>query len=190
VLPDGSRRATRHPARIIIVVLIGLIAAIAAWALLPRSLGTITVERVELLAGGVADGSSKPPELTTPIRLAVTFSASDDLDRIRRRAGLGYIAVRLADCRDADLATTEVAAQRASYLADYGRVRRLPAALGGKARYLAVFDEQLRQTVNHETRRIPAQAAPGGLCVALYGASMWFGHGRSNSVLVGPSWRK
>lgn len=184
---DGShRRAVRRPALLVLAILVALVAAVAVWALVPRDLGTVTVERVRLLAAGAPDGGTKPAALGTPVRIAVTFAVPQDLASVRERLGLGYIAARLADCRNDAAATQEVIDQRAGYLGDYGRVTRLGTGAGGLTRYRAVFDDELTATVDHAARRAPARVTPGGLCLSLYGASMWFRHARSTAVPIGP----
>ncbi|MBD8545805.1 hypothetical protein [Sphingomonas sp. CFBP 8760] len=182
---DGaSRRAGRRPVLLVLAVLIALVAAVAVWALVPRDLGPVTVERVRLLPAGAPDGGTKPAALATPVRIAVTFVVPQDLAAVREGLGLGYIAARLADCGDDDAATQEVIAQRAGYLGDYGRVIRLGTGADGRTRYRAVFDDELTATVDHAARRTPARATPGGLCLSLYGASMWFRHATSPAMPI------
>ncbi len=180
----GRRGGAPRPLAIGIAIVVALMAAVAIWALVPRDLGTVTVERVDVLAAGTPDGGTKPPALATPVRLAVTFSAAEDLAGLRDRLGLGYVAARLADCRDHGAATQEVIAQRAGYLGDYRRVTRLGADAAGRIRYRAVFDDELTATVDHAARRTPARTTPGGLCFSLYGASMWFGTAASAAVPI------
>ncbi len=182
---DGApRRAGRRPVLLVLAVLLALVAAVAVWALVPRDLGPVTVERVRLLPAGVPDGGTKPAALATPVRIAVTFAVPHDLATVREGLGLGYIAARLADCRDEDAATQEVIAQRAGYLGDYGRVTRLGTGADGRTRYRAVFDDELTATVDRAARRTPARATPGGLCLSLYGASMWFRHATSPAMPI------
>ena len=178
----GRRRGAPRPLAIGIAIVVALVAAVAIWALVPRDLGAVTVERVDILAAGTPDGGTKPPALATPVRLAVTFSTAEDLAALRDRLGLGYVAARLADCRDDAAATQEVIAQRAGYLGDYRRVSRLGRNAAGHVRYRAVFDDELTTTVDHAARRTPARTTPGGLCFSLHGASMWFGTASSTAV--------
>lgn len=165
------------------LVLLALAAASAAWALLPRDLGDVSVEQVRLLPAGTPDGSRKPAFLATPVRIVVTFVVPENLAPVRRRLGLDYISARMADCRDGAASAQEVVVQGAGYLGDYGRVRRL--GTGAPIRYQAVFDDELTKTVDHGARRSTARATPGGLCFSLYGARMWFGHARSRSIPLG-----
>ena len=183
---DTLRRGGRRTLLLVLAILLALIAAVAVWALVPRDLGHVRVEQVRLLPAGAPDGSTKPAALGTPVRIAVTFTVPQDLTKLRERLGLGYIAARLADCRDAEAATQEVIAQRAGYLGDYGRVSRFGTTPDGRSRYRAVFDDELTATIDHAARRTPARATPGGLCLSLYGASMWFRHAASAAVPIGP----
>jgi hypothetical protein len=159
---------------------------VAIWAVVPRDLGNVRVEQVAVLPAGTPDGGTKPAGLATPVRIAVTFSSAEDLAALRDRLGIGYVAARLADCRDHDAATQEVIAQRAGYLGDHGRVSRLGDAGDGRVRYRAVFDDELTATIDHTARRTPARTTPGGLCFSLYGASMWFGTATSAAVPIAP----
>jgi hypothetical protein len=178
----SSRRAAPRRLAIALAIVVALVAAVAIWALVPRDLGAVTVERIQLLPPGTPDGGTKPAALATPVRLAVTFSAAEDLAALRERLGLGYVVARLADCRDPGAATQEVIAQRAGYLTDNARVTRLGSDAAGRIRYRAILDDELTATVDHVARRTPARTTPGGLCFSLYGASMWFGTAASNAV--------
>jgi hypothetical protein len=177
--PTTRRSGVLRPFAIGVAIIIALAVAVAIWALVPRDLGKVAVERVQLLAPGTPDGGTKPATLATPVRIAVTFSVPEDLAILRDRLGLGYVAAHLADCRNHDAATQEVIAQRGGYLGDYRRVVRLGGGGSGPTRYRAVFDDELTITIDHTARRAPARTIPGGLCFSLYGASMWFGTARS-----------
>ena len=182
VSPEPHRS---HPRRVfwtVVLVLLALAAA-AAWALLPRSLGDVRIDQVRLLPAGTPDGGHKPAFLATPVRFAVTFVVPKDLEAVRTRLGLDYIAAQLTDCRDRSANAQEVVVQGAGYLGDYGRVRRLGS--GPNSRYRAVFDDELTKTVDHRTRRSSARVTPGGLCFSLYGARMWFGHAGSRAIALG-----
>ena len=159
-------------------------ALIVAWAILPRSLGSVRVEEAHLHPVADAYDNRKPAYHPTPVRIAVTFTTSRDLERVRAQLDLGYIAARLADCRHGEAHTLEVVAQRAEYLRDAGRVRRVGDADGGGVRYRAEFDDVLTEVINYEAAYSSAVATPGGLCFSLHGASMWFGQGWSNVVPV------
>lgn len=187
-----AKRATRGPdrRRLIRAFGIGVLTVIAvgslalAWAVLPRSMGEIRVEAVRRQSSPTASDDDKPASEATPVRIVVTFIASEDVERVRERVGLGYVAARLADCRNGAAHTLEVVAQRAEYLREDKRVQRMGATRAGGARYRAAFDDVLTETTDHEARSTRALGTPGGLCFSLYGASMWFGWGRSNVVRI------
>ena len=179
----ARRRWVRHLGRGLLAVT-GLGALIVACAFLPRSLGEVRVEDARLHPVPGAYDIRKPAYHATPVRIAVTFTAGDDLEAVRRRRDLGYIAARLADCRHGAAETLEVVTQRAEYLREDGRVRRQGEADGGSVRYRVEFDDVLTEFVDYEPEYTSALATPGGLCFSLYGASMWFGWGWSNTVTV------
>ena len=180
--PAGRRWVRRLGRGVLAVTALG--ALIVAWAILPRSLGTVRMEDARLHPVADAYDNRKPAYNATPVRIAVTFTASQDLEAVRRRLDLGYVAAQLADCRRGAAHTLEVVAQRAEYLRDAGRVRRLGDAGGGGVRYHAEFDDVLTEVIDYEPAYSSALATPGGLCFSLHGASMWFGWGRSNAVPV------
>ena len=107
-----------------LVAITVLSALLVAWAVLPRSLGEVRVEDVRLRPVPGAYDSRKPAYHPTPVRIAVTFTTDEDLEAVRQRRDLGYVAVRLADCRRDAAHTLEVVTQRAEYLHDGGRVPR------------------------------------------------------------------
>lgn len=179
----AQRRWVRRLGRGVLAVM-ALGAAVVVWAILPRSLGTVRVEDARLHPVADAYDDRKPAYNATPVRIAVTFTASQDLKAVRRRLDLGYVAARLADCRRGAAHTLEVVAQRAEYLRDAGRVRRVGEDGRGGVRYRAEFDDVLTEVVDYEPAYSSALATPGGLCFSLHGASMWFGWGRSNAVGV------
>ena len=184
----SADRARGWPVRrLLIMLLVTVLVAGAAWALLPRKLEPVKIERAELLPPGTGDGSREPVPLATPVRIAITFATSENLAARRAQLGLDYIAARLSGCRGGAAETREVITQDASYLSDYGRVRRLAPGPDGHARYRAVFDNRLTEIVDHQAHDSPALTAPGGLCFRLFGARMWFGTARSAAVPVRPS---
>ena len=183
---DGKRRKIPSLRTLIFMIPALFVAGVASWAVLPRWLGRIAVEQVRLVPVDPPAGKRGQVDRMSPVRIAVTFTATRDLERVRRKTGLGYVAAQLFDCRKSERHTMEVAAQQAGILVDEGRVRPLAATPDGRARYLALFDAQLAEMIDHEARFTPALTTPGGLCLSLYGASMWFGHGRSNSVPLAP----
>lgn len=167
-----------------LLVLMALGALVLAWAMLPRSLGEIRVDDVRLHPVPSASGDRKAADHSPPARIAVTFTAAEDLERARERVDLGYVAARLGDCRHGAAQTLEVVVQRAEYLRDAGRVRRVDEEGRDGVRYRAEFDDVLTEVIDHEAARSSALATPGGLCFSLSAASMWFGWGQSNVVPV------
>lgn len=181
--PAKRGRARRRWVRtfgIGVLIVVALGASALAWAFLPRSLGEVGVEAMRLEPAPTARDDG-PAERSAPARIAVTFVVPEDLERVRARVGLGYVAARLADCRNGEADTLAVVAQRGEYLRDTGRVQRVGEVRGG-VRYRAAFDDVLAEMIDHAARFTSAHATPGGLCFSLYGASMWFGWGRSNVV--------
>ena len=68
---------------------------------------------------------------TTPPRIHVIFSTPTPLEAVLKRKDAGFINATLSDCRSDDRRESEVAAQRAGYFPDEGRVRRLSPSGGG-----------------------------------------------------------
>lgn len=172
---DRARRGRlRRGAALFLTLAIVAAAGIAAWLLLPwRRVNDLAVEGVAIVAAGRPDGGRKPAGLATPIRIAVTFSTPEDLAAVRARLGVGFIAASLFSCDDPASVTREVVTQRAEYLGDHGRVRRLPAR-DGRARYIATFDDRLTRLTDHRFRTVAALGG-GDLCFALDGGGMWWG---------------
>lgn len=166
-----------------VLAMMALGAAFLAWAFLPRSLGEVRVEEARLYPSPTAHETRKPSFHVKPVRIAVTFVASQDIESARERLGLGYVVASLAACDHADAHTYEVVSQDADHLQDNGRVRRLGDVEGG-VRYRAEFDEALTEMIDFEPAYSSALAAPGGLCFSLDGAGQPFGRGRSNVVRV------
>ena len=97
---------------------------------------------------------------TAPPRIVVIFSTPTPVEAILKRKRAGFIRAKLSDCRSGDTLASEVAAQRAGYLRDDGRVQRRPRP-SSPASYVAIFDDVA-------DRR-------GQLCFSLDGGSMWAG---------------
>ena len=165
----------------LLLALLG-VAALAAWALPIRYVRGLEVEMVRLLAPGEPDGSTKPAALSTPRRIAVTFSTPYDLEAMRADEGLGLVYATLAAC-DGEGATSELVTQGAEYRRDDRRVRRLPSR-DGRSRYRAVFNDELTYRVDHQARRKPAIGTPGGLCFSLGGGSMFIGAAWSSKIPI------
>lgn len=180
----ASGRRRRWPG---VLLAAAVLLLVVLWIVLPiRYFGDVRVEGARVLEPGQPDGSRKEPPLATPRRIAVTFSAPVDLAAARAEEGLGYLAARLSACDGGAGDTLEVITQRAEYLGDYGRVRALgPSSVApARPRYRVVFDDRLTRDDRGESRHVAALDVPGGLCFSLYGASMWFGYGWSNKVLL------
>ncbi|RZL28127.1 MAG: hypothetical protein EOP64_05455 [Sphingomonas sp.] len=77
---------------------------------------------------------------TAPPRIVVIFSTPTPIEAILKRKRAGFIRAALSDCHSGDTLTSEVAAQRAGYLRDDGRVRRRPGP-SSPASYVAIFDD-------------------------------------------------
>lgn len=138
----------------------------------PVRLHGLAVESVTVLAPGEPDGSSKPAELATPVRIAVTFSVPRDLVALRERHDLPFVGAVLSACADSQRRNFEVLAQRAEYFGAYGRVRFLGQRGQGKSsRYRAVFDDRLTERVEGRSQDRPALGVAGGLCFSLDGGS-------------------
>ena len=97
---------------------------------------------------------------TAPPRIMVIFSTPTPIEAILKRRRAGFIRAALSDCRSGDTLASEVAAQRAGYLQDDGRVQRRPGP-SSPASYVAVFDDVADRS--------------GPLCFSLDGGSMWAG---------------
>lgn len=174
----------RRPRLIIAIAVLLAAAALAAWELLPRSLPTPAVESARLLGPGEPDGSRRPAVAATPVRIAVTFSTPVDLAAARERARVSYVVARLFPCAGSEQLAAEVVTQDGGYLPDDGRTIRL--APGGRgARYRVVFDDRLSTRRDGDVVDVAATAA-GPLCLALYGARMWWGSAASERVAVPP----
>lgn len=183
---DRVRAGRGKRALTLLLVVAALVVGFGLWAFVPRDLGVVRVEGVRLLQAGVSDGGNKPDYLATPVRIAVIFAVPRDLEAVRDELGMGYVAAQLAACgSDGEANAQEVVTQRAGYLGDYGRVRRIGATPEGGVRYRAVFDDALTATIDNQAQRTPALAASGGLCLSLYGSRMWFGRATSEAVPIG-----
>lgn len=148
--------------------------AVAQW-LLSWPLASPTIEGARVLERGEPDGSREEAPIATPRRIEVQFSTVRDLEQVRGRRGMSLINAVLSACDARALTDHQVVVQRIEYLSDYGRVQRLGAAnVGGCTRYRAVFDNRLTQVVKGEFRDEAALGRPGGLCLSLRGASMFF----------------
>ena len=152
-----------------VLLAVGVVAG-GAWALLPGRLGTVRVETAASLGGGNAPA------------ISVTFSTEEDLAAARARLRLDYVAARLAACGNESIDRQAVVAQTGGVLPNGARVRQLTKSADGRFRYRVVFDGQLASIVNHQARFTPAVIAPGGLCLSLRGARMWWGRANSTSV--------
>lgn len=159
-------------------------ALLAADVLTWRPLPDPRIEEVRLLNPGEPDGSRRPADLATPVRVAVTFSVAHPLDVARARTGMDYVAARLLACDAPDRDALEPAAQPNGYLGDDGRVARLPP-VGDRARYRAVFDNRLGYRTSDGSGRFVPALGSDSLCFQLYGARMWWGRARSATVRLG-----
>ncbi|RZI60273.1 MAG: hypothetical protein EOP94_01765 [Zymomonas sp.] len=148
---------------------------LVAWMFLPRQIGEVRVVEARTVPVDTQKFGKS---------ILIVFSSTDEIARVRERLGLGYISARLSDCANEDWSAFEVVDQRAEYMTDRGRVQGLDSGSDGPWSYRVVFDDNLSRTQDHEAQFVPALSAPGGLCFSLYGASMWFGWGWSNSVRI------
>ena len=151
-----------------------LLIALAVLFLPLKRVGDLRVEDARVVAAPAA-----PAPGETARRIAVTFSAPQDLAQLREETGLGFIVARLSAC-EGDGAVEEVIAQRAEYRPDRGRVQALGAS-GDRHRYRVTFDDRLASSTASQVRTTPA-AGNASLCFALDGASMGLGKLWSNTV--------
>lgn len=144
--------------------------AALGWTVVSRPLAPPTIEEARVLSPSELDGPPEPAALATPRRIEVRFTTESDLAQLRGDRGFGAISVVLSACGESAWVAEQVIAQRADYLADRGRVRRLgTAGPDRRTRYQAVFDDRLTRLADHVFQNEPALGRPGGLCLTLRG---------------------
>ncbi len=158
---------------LVFTVMLAVIIA-TAWILPIRYVRGLRVEHVHVVPVKTDRGPRSR-------RIAVTFSTPKDIAAIRRASGLGFVTADLSDCAGKMGDTREVIDQRAGYLADTGRVRRL-GLRDGQYRYSVLFDDTLGRSLDNRFVGTPAIGVPGGLCFSLGGSAMWFGYLWSTTV--------
>lgn len=160
------------------------IAALAGWLLLPwRHVDGLTVEAARIMPAGEADGSRRPADIATPRRIAITFSADEDLDAARRRFSAAFMTAKLFACASPERSAREVIVQSGGILTDDGRVVALPAR-EGRTRYRAIFDDSLGQLVDH--RFVFTRAIGVPLCFTLEGGGMFMGRVTAATIPLPP----